>query len=252
MACNYMKCSVLLLSLVACAVLTAAEVPPDTTGSQIEHAPGFTFGSKVGGYLRLSTDICDIKAAIGPSDNPDYAEAQAIYMDGRNSFKNDGTVRTLRELATASYAGEPTFDLYADYFNTSAFLDQPVNKAFRGEAPYLTVAQRNETIVKGLESTLQTVYLLHELDEGADKIRANRIAAADGAPHNIDETWAIYVGESPTCSLWGASHRRAREFGTMQDCTTSKVNAAMLGAHRALYRAASEGTWRRTWSRWRL
>lgn len=48
------------------------------------------------GYLRLSTDICDIKAAIGTSDNPNYAEARKIYVDGKNSYKNDGTIRTLR------------------------------------------------------------------------------------------------------------------------------------------------------------
>ncbi|WIA14465.1 hypothetical protein OEZ85_002990 [Tetradesmus obliquus] len=225
----------------ACAVVAAANTTPDTTGGQIEHAPGYTFGSKVGGYLRLSTDICDIKSTIGTSDNPPYAEARKIYLDGKNSYKNDGTIRTLRELATKSYAGEPVFDMYAEYFGTAAFLDQPVSFAFAGDAPYLTVPQRNETIVKGLESALQTVYLLHELDEAADKIRDRKLSAADGAPHNIDETWAIYVGERPDCSLWGASHKRAREFGTMQDCNTSKVNAAMLAAHRAMYKAASDG-----------
>jgi hypothetical protein len=39
----------LLLCLVACAALAAANTTPDTTGGQIEHAPGYTFGSKVGG-----------------------------------------------------------------------------------------------------------------------------------------------------------------------------------------------------------
>jgi hypothetical protein len=42
------------------------------------------------------------------------------------------------------------------------------------------VPQRNETIVKGLESTLQTVYLLHELDEAAIKIKDRKLGAADG------------------------------------------------------------------------
>jgi hypothetical protein len=48
------------------------------------------------GYLRLSTDICDIKESIGTSDNPDYAPARKIYNDGKNSYKSDGTIRTLR------------------------------------------------------------------------------------------------------------------------------------------------------------
>lgn len=48
------------------------------------------------GYLRLSTDVCDIKQAIGTGANPSYTEAQKIYVDGKNSFKSDGSIRTLR------------------------------------------------------------------------------------------------------------------------------------------------------------
>ncbi len=123
-------------------------------------------------------------------------------------------------LATTPYVGEPVYDMYADYFGSPAFLDQPVSRAFAGAAPYRTVGQRNETIVKGLESGLQTLYMLHELDEAAAKIAAGDTSAAKGAPHNVDETWAIYAGMKPDCSLWGASHRRGREFGTMKDCDT--------------------------------
>jgi hypothetical protein len=48
------------------------------------------------GYLRLSTDVCDIKTAIGDGPNPPYAEARKIYVDGKNSRKSDGSIRTLR------------------------------------------------------------------------------------------------------------------------------------------------------------
>lgn len=41
-------------------------------------AVGFTFGSNVEGYLRLSTDVCDIKSAIGTGPNPPYAEARKV------------------------------------------------------------------------------------------------------------------------------------------------------------------------------
>jgi hypothetical protein len=51
MAGNYAKRSMLLLCLVACAAIVAANTTPDTTGGQIEHAPGYTFGSKVGGNI---------------------------------------------------------------------------------------------------------------------------------------------------------------------------------------------------------
>lgn len=42
------------------------------------------------------------------------------------------------------------------------------------------MGQRNETIVKGVEVQLATVYLLHELDEGANLIRQNKLSAATG------------------------------------------------------------------------
>lgn len=49
-----------------------------------------------------------------------------------------------------------------------------------------------------------------------------------GAPHNIDETWAIYTGINPQCSPWGSANRRGAEFGTMQDCTTRCDHQMML------------------------
>jgi hypothetical protein len=54
-----------------------------------------------------------------------------------------------------------------------------------GDAPYKTVPQRNQTIVKGLETNLQSVYMLHEIDEAAEKIKANQLSPKDG------ECWLI-------------------------------------------------------------
>lgn len=51
-----------------------------------------------------------------------------------------------------------------------------------GDEPYKTVGQRNETIIKGMEVQLATVYLLHELDEAAQKMRDNKLSAATGEP----------------------------------------------------------------------
>jgi hypothetical protein len=242
---QYTAALLLLAALAATAVnaqsAAAARQGEDTTGKEIEHARGFSFGSNVAGYLRLSTDVCDIKAAIGPADTANYEAAAEIYENGKNSFKSDGSQRTFRDLATDPYTGEPTFDQYARYFGTPLFMDTEIAAALEGKAPYTSVAQRNETIVKGVESMVQTVYLLHEVDETADKIRNRSLSAATGAPHNVDETWAIWVGERPDCSLWGLAYRRGKEFGTLVDCDNSQVNVAMLNAHKAMYTAATEG-----------
>lgn len=43
----------------------------------------------------MSTDACDIKALVD-TEKPDWAAASKIYIDGKNSKKSDGTIRTLR------------------------------------------------------------------------------------------------------------------------------------------------------------
>lgn len=64
---------------------------------------------------------------------------------------------------------------------------------------------------------------------------------ATGAPHNVDETFAIWAGITPACSLWGSANKRGSEFGTMVDCSSSQVNTAMTNVHRQLYAAATKG-----------
>eukprot|EP00877_Chromochloris_zofingiensis_P011319 jgi/Chrzof1/6440/Cz18g11010.t1 len=212
----------------------------NTTKNQPSGAQGFKFQSDVSGYLKLSEDICEIKAALEASP-PDYAGAQAIYKNGKNSLRKDGSVRTLRGIARGGYAGEPYWDLYVKYFKSPTFLDDFIMAGFNGTAPYKSDAQRKQTIGKGIESNLQFTYVLHELDEATEKVEDKRIDKADGAPSNIDETWAIYVGETPACSLWGVSNKRGKDFGTMADCEKSRVNAAMLTTHQNGYKAAVAG-----------
>jgi hypothetical protein len=96
---------------------------------------------------------------------------QSIYLDGRHSRKADGSIRTLRSMATGSYVGEPFWDLYTKYFRTPAFVDDVVIKALDGAPPFVTDQQRREVAMKGVEANLQVAYIMHELDEAADKIR---------------------------------------------------------------------------------
>ncbi|KAI8471514.1 MAG: Low iron-inducible periplasmic protein-domain-containing protein [Monoraphidium minutum] len=231
--------ALLLLALAAGAA--RAQAPgDDTTGQQLQAAPGYTFGSNVAGYLKVSNDVCDFKAALDKSP-PDWAAAKALYLDGKNSRRSDGSVRTLRSLATGSYVGEPFWDLYTEYFQTPAFADDAIIKALDGTPPFVTDAQRRETAGKAVESNLQMAYLMHEMDEAADKIRDNLLSDATGAPHNVDEVFALYVGEKPECGLWTVSTKRATDFGTMQTCAQSEVNANMLKAFRDAQAAARAG-----------
>lgn len=61
-----------------------------------------------------------------------------------------------------------------------------VLRLLSGTTPYTSVGQRNETIVKGTEIFISTVYLLHELDEGTALLKANRLSAANGVLSTAD------------------------------------------------------------------
>lgn len=224
------------LALVACAV-AVVYAQPDTTGKQFASVQGFTFGSNVGGYLAVSKDVCDYEAALKKSP-ADWAAAEKIYTTGGNSKRSDGTIRTLKSL-TGPFTGEPFFDLYAKYYGSPQFMDQLITSALGGTPSNLDA--RLELAEKGVETNLQWLYLMHELDEAADKIRKNQLSASSGAPHNIDETWAIYVGEAKACGLFDQVNKRGNDFGTMGTCAAAKANELALSSHLRMYRAAQEG-----------
>ena len=62
-----------------------------------------------------------------------------------------------------------------------------------------------------------------------------------GAPHNIDETWALYVGEDKRCGLYDQGLKRAVDFGTLESCTAGQSNAQALAAHQKMYQASMAG-----------
>lgn len=55
------------------------------------------------------------------------------------------------------------------------------------------------------------------------------LTAAKGAPHNVDEVAALYVGEKSECAPWGLSLKRAAKFGTLATCDASKARGPLLG-----------------------
>jgi len=226
--------------LLLAAVAAPCFAQDNTKGMQLSSVQGYTFGSEVGGYLTVSKDVCEFKAALAKSP-PDYDAAKKIYQDGKNSKKSDGSMRTLRGMASDSYAGEPFFDNYTTYFGSAAFLDKFVMDALNGNPPFTKDSQRTEAASKSVESTLQMVYLMHELDEAAGKIMKNDLSASKGAPHNIDETWALYVGEDKSCGLYDQGLKRAVDFGTLESCTAGKSNSQALAAHQKMYQASLAG-----------
>lgn len=59
-------------------------------------------------YLGISKDICDIKKLLN-SKTPDWRAAQAIYMDGKNARRADGSVMPMRQLGARARARGPVW-----------------------------------------------------------------------------------------------------------------------------------------------
>jgi hypothetical protein len=166
-------------------------------------------------YLGVSQDICDMKKMLN-TKQPPYKEALAIYMDGKNAKRPDGSLMSLRQLGerragaagTAGRVGPadgpvcfvlffrphnlklgtqsqphpptpnpphaatsgrnqglPFWDLYSKHFGNPVWIDDTMQRAFAGIAPFTTPVQRVQLIVKTLESNLQVAVVMSRLDQ---------------------------------------------------------------------------------------
>ncbi|GLI64720.1 hypothetical protein VaNZ11_008064 [Volvox africanus] len=189
--------------LAAAALLCAAQAQLTTFNTRFD---GYTYASNVVGYVNMTTDYCDIQAAIAAGN---YTAAHEIYVTGKNSFSGLSR-RTFYRFATfvpAAGVREPLHDALAMRRNAS-WLDSMIKDA---------VAKHNGPLTLGLIQITALKYFLHEVDEASTKIStylddpANNdvlISDATGAPHNVDEAFALWAGGSPTAcatlSSWAA------------------------------------------------
>ncbi|KIY98669.1 hypothetical protein MNEG_9292 [Monoraphidium neglectum] len=233
----------IILALAVMAVGAAtAQVLENTTGKRMDIAPGYTFVSNVAGYLRVSNDVCEVNALLNTA-TPNFAAAKKLYTDGKNSKKSSGAIRTLESMATGDYSGGLFWDTAVKHFKSPLFIDEIINKALSGAAPFTSPLVRRELAMKAISSNLMTAYTMHEMDEAAAKLKESppAISDASGAPHNVDEAVALYIGEKSECSPWGISNKRAAIFGTQDTCKSSKANTEFVKAANAALAAARKG-----------
>lgn len=69
--------------------------------------------------------------------------------------------------ATGVPKGDPTYDLYTQYFRTPYFIDDVVARAFGGVKPFTKDEDRVQLIVKSLQSSLQFSIMMHLLESAA-------------------------------------------------------------------------------------
>lgn len=82
---------------------------------------------------------------------------------------------------------------------------------------------RADALYATLRSSIQTLYMMHEID-----VAANRTASGDtgddGGAHNVDEAWGIWAGDGTgTCTVLGLAQEAAANAKTGNDVTAETL-----------------------------
>ena len=150
----------------------------------------YTPVSDVASHAAITLDMLDIGQLLeaAKTDEPvDWAAISALYEQGKNSVKGDGSVRTLESLATsgsvlAQFPGGTDLDGNVRLGLTGVWLGENIDDP-----------TRRQLINKGIQTIIYGK-VLQELEAARDKIQQGNTDDASGAPHNVDEAWAFYIG----------------------------------------------------------
>lgn len=188
-----------LLALVA--LFVGAQSLEDTTNLRYR---GYTMTSNVAGYTNMTLDFCDIQSAVSAGN---FTRALQLYEEGKNSAARTG-LRKFMQWSVAQHPGEPTYDFLLAYHKNASWLDTAVRTA---------VTKKSGSQLLALISVgVQFKYFWHEVDAAATRTASNQTDPVEGAPHNLDEAWALFAGAHPKqcTSLLSISDKLAGEMGT--------------------------------------
>ncbi len=203
-------------------------------------ASEYTPVSNIEPQAQLSLDLRDISVVTrqGPVD---WAKVKAIYEHGANAKRADGSMRTFMGVAT-NKAVLAQFPNGPQVFETADFLNANVQAAISGtgRAKGLGDQARRQLVDKGI---LVILYgeILEELEAARNKVKEGVTDNARGAPHNVDEAWAYYVGAKGGDGKYGyalayTAGRRERNFkiegkvdGPLQRALAETLKAAQKG-----------------------
>ena len=203
--------------------------------------------SDVTSHAAIALDMRDIGSLLNAAKTDeavDWSAITTLYENGANSVKGDGSARTLLSLATSG-------SVLAE-FPGGTDLDGNVRAGLSGSWQGRDVDDlvRRQLINKGLQAIIYGK-VLQELTAARSKIEQGNTDDASGAPHNVDEAWAFYVGAPNDEGIRGWSisataRSRAGNFGLdgKVDAPLQQALAQALDASRkgdlAAYDAAAE------------
>ncbi len=170
---------------------------PSTVSADVTKGDGvYTPVSGVGIYQLISLDVAEITRltnAVNEGRPLPAQEILAVYEQARFA-KVGETARPLRNFAKSPDRAK-NFPEAAEFYQSPTFLDDLVMDGINGTgtAASLSPAQRRQLIQKGIARIVYH-FSIYEFQAGEAKLRQGNIDPVTGAPHNIDEAWAIYAG----------------------------------------------------------
>ncbi len=204
--------------------------------------------SDVASHALVVLDVCEINGLL-PKDAPiDYAAIERVYVEGVNSVKSDGSVRTIAGFAR-SERGEAIWNDYTAHYGDQTWLDGFVWSAIKGTGAFAGESDlvRRQGIQKGIQNQIMVAWALHEVVAAMNKAADGNFDPASGAPHNWDEGWAFYHGADPGCGPFATADKRGGNFGTgtavndaLATAFTEGVEALVAGDANAAQAAADE------------
>ena len=205
---------------------------------------GYTYASDVDNHRSLMNDLCEIKAAASSDGGYDFAGAKAIYADGKNAQKDDGSYRTLAGFASATGKNHN----YDSYYEMNGSIGAHIMAAMDGTGDFEGTSDtvRYQGIAKLTVNMGMVGYTLHELNAAIIKAEAGDWGT-DKAQHAWDEGWAFFHGpdEHYGCSPAKVMEKRAADFGTADAdgvaATFAATEAAMNAGLTALQNENMQG-----------
>jgi len=171
-------------------------------------------------YFAMGADLRDIRTIMQPATQGlpvDWPAASAIYEQGKNQKRADGSVRSLASVAnTDVYAMFPNG---AAVYGSADFINDIVRGGLTGtgRGADLSDDARRDLVDKGI---LMLMYgkALQELEAAKARIAQGNRDDATGAPHAVDEAWAAILGPQDNAGgysvgLIGTALGRESNFG---------------------------------------
>ena len=203
----------------------SASAPSSESGATAGDG-GYQYASNVDSHRLVVADICEIGEYL---DAGDFDSASAVYRDGRNSVKSDGSIRSIGGFASRDDRAHGLDAFYGAPAPIDAFVTAALEGSgiFEGEAD----AVRAQGVEKGIQNQAMVAWVVHEFNTAVGKAEAGDFDVASGAVHNWDEGWAFFHGAEPGCAPYATGDKRAANFGTTEaDGETARANRAILAA----------------------